>query len=87
MVTSVSFQEFVSFLKTNKVYKQFRKGLFTSSKDKNLAMSYFAQKVTLTNNLYYCMFGCAFKWEETKEGHDFWRNVRDAWSNEYNCWN
>lgn len=94
MVKSVSFKEFVSFLKNNNVYKQFRKGLFMSSKDRyisdtgqNLAKSYFSQKVTLTNNLYYCILGYAFRWKDTKEGHDFWENVRHRWENEYDCWN
>lgn len=89
MVKSVSFKEFVSFLKNNNCYKQFRENFSTPFNDESfryLVKRCFSQKVALTTYSYWRVLGGVFKWKDTKEGYDFWRNVRNAWEKEYNCW-
>jgi hypothetical protein len=82
----VSPQEFVSFLKTNKVYKQFRRGAYTPCKNEFLRDFYqnpskekFSQKLIRTNLDYWRFLSHVFAWEDTKEGYNFWHSVRDRW--------
>ncbi len=86
----IQFQEFVSFLKNNKVYKEYRKNCSIPSKDKNFRDFYqnytrgaFSTKILRTNLDYLTFLSAAFKWSETKEGWIFWKNVKGKWHNKY----
>ncbi len=84
----VSPQEFVSFLKNNNCYKQFRRGFYTPCKNEYLRDFYqnsskecFSQKLMRTNLDYRLFLSHAFEWNDTKEGYDFWHSVRHKWEN------
>jgi hypothetical protein len=86
IIKFISHKDFVSFLKMNKVYKEFRRGFSTPCKDEfkrdyfqNPSRKSFSQKHMRTNLEYWYFLGDAFEWNDTKEGWDFWYNVRDAW--------
>lgn len=82
----VSPQEFVSFLKINNVYKQFRRGFYTPIKNDFLRNFYqksakesFSQKLMKTNLDYLRFLSHVFEWDNTKEGYLFWHGVRHRW--------
>lgn len=80
----VSPQEFVSFLKNNNCYKQFRKGFYTPylrDSYHNSSKECFSQKLMRTNYDYRFFLSYAFEWNDTKEGYDFWYSVRHKWEN------
>jgi hypothetical protein len=92
MEKELSSQEFVSFLKNNKAYKEFRKNFYTPSLIKNNPYSVSCRKILIerfskrkpqSNYDYVLLLLDAFKWEDTKEGWDFWYDMKSRWFEKY----
>lgn len=86
----VSIQDFISFLKINKVYKKFRKNFSTPSKEgsfrifhQNFAREDFFERNLDSNYDYLFFLSDAFEWEDTTEGWDFWYDVRSRFYEKY----
>ncbi|MFW6272537.1 MAG: hypothetical protein ACOC2U_02005 [bacterium] len=74
----IKFEDFVEFLKSKNVYKEFVKN----------AQAVFGETTSLeniikgtrdSNDAKTKWVGSFFKWKESPEGLDFWRNIEDDW--------
>ena len=92
MEKELSSQEFISFLKNNKAYKEFRKNFYTSSLIRNNPYSVSCRKI-LTERFskrkpqskysYLIFLSNVFEWEYTKEGWGFWYGIKNRWIEKY----
>lgn len=86
----ISIQDFINFLKINNVYKQFRRNFSVPIKGNSFKVSCrkilterFSKRKPQTNYDYMDLLEYAFCWEDTKEGWDFWYDVKHSWIVEY----
>ena len=86
----ISIQEFINFLKINKVYKEFRRNFSVPIKGNSVrilcqknAIECFSKRKLQTNYDYMDLLTYAFCWEMTTEGWDFWYDVKHRWIVEY----
>lgn len=78
---------FIRFLKKEHSLEKYMKNL-NSDNGYNLRLwyyensdiSYFLLKDIYANKGYY-LLNRAFKWDETEEGHYFWKSLNDKWKN------
>ena len=83
-------QEFVGFLKNNKIYKEFRNNSSVPIKNNHyrselqkILLEHFSKGELQTGYDYMMFLTDVFNWEDTKEGWDFWSSVRKKWINMY----
>lgn len=91
MEKDLSKQEFISFLKNNKAYKEFRRNFYTPQLINNpfktltrkTIIERFSKRKLQSNYGYLFFLSEAFEWEYTTEGWDFWYDVKSRFFVKY----